>query len=35
MVSLASKSKEVRSELTVLKKGEKLVVGEDAFEVNS
>ena len=35
VVSLASKSKEVRSELTVLKKGEKLVVGEDAFEVNS
>jgi len=35
VVSLASKSKEVRSKLTVLKKGEKLVVGEDAFEVNS
>ena len=35
VVSLASKSKEVRSELTVLKKGEKLVVGEDAFEVNN
>lgn len=35
VVSLASKSKEVRSELTVLKKGEKLVVGEDAFEINS
>ena len=35
VVSLASKSKEVRSGLTVLKKGEKLVVGEDAFEVNS
>ena len=35
VMSLASKSKEVRSELTVLKKGEKLVVGEDAFEINS
>ena len=35
VVSLASKSKEVRSELTVLKKGEKLVLGEDAFEINS
>jgi len=34
VVSLASKARELRSELTVLKKGEKLVVGEDAFEVN-
>lgn len=34
VVSLASKSKEMKSEITALKKGEKLVVGEHTFKID-